>query len=521
MIPDDPSSPAPLFSVIIPLEYHRGQWEKCWHAWKAQTSDPSLYEIILVVPPDFANNDLLQQLAPARLEFSTATHDMGLCTEGAAKACGKYLIFTEAHCWPEPDVIARCREAIELHPEWAGFSCLSVPITHNRLSEAEAAMYEADIEFAMQVHPWRKILDQCFVTSREAYERCGGFQPRFGHFAEWLLAASYFRQGYKLSYFPAARFHHYYSGSLGELRDFTRDFVAGEVSYFSEAHRHAEDGLLELPEEWICQGNLDRDMSLAVLHLAVQSLEPPHHEPYGYLPRPVIEIGRWIPTAIAGDGIPRLGASAAAIVAWISLRLAAVTGSRDWLRDRFKNYIAALIHAQRLKAIGMLRRARRNILQPGYVGLNPDALAADAAGFYPLEKYQGDVFRWSETAAAVRMFAAGGPQDISIDCITARDLTDTKSDFRFYIDGVRIRATQIAIEGSRIRIGLDLTKPRTFILGWTCLPFPAVADSRQLGLPIKRIALIGRGAEDTPRVEMAGFRTTETGITPAESSPNS
>jgi hypothetical protein len=505
MIPDDPSSSGPLFSVIIPLEYHRGQWEACWRAWKAQTADPSLTEIILVVPPDFANNDLLQQLSPARLEFSTATHDMGLCAVGAASARGKYLIFTEAHCWPEPDVIELCQEAINAHPDWAGFSCRSIPITRNRLSEAEAAMYATDIELALQFHPWRKILDHCFITSREAYERCGGFQPQFGHFAEWLLAASYFRQGYKLGYFPAARFHHYYSGSLGELRDFTRDFVVGEVSYFSGAHRQAEDGLLGLPGEWICQGNLDRDMSRAVLHLAVHSLGPPHHEPYGYLPRPVIEIGRWIPTAISGDGIARLGASAAAIMARISLQLAVTTGSRDWLHDRFRKYIAALIHTQRLAAIGTLRRARRNILQPGYVGLGPDALAADAAGFYPLEKYQGDDFRWSETAAAVRVFAAGGPQDISIDCIPARDLTDAKSDFRFYIGGVRIRATQMSIEGGSIRIALDLTQPRTFILGWTCLPFPAVADSRQLGLPIKRIALINSHPED-PAMRRDRFR---------------
>jgi hypothetical protein len=31
-----------------------------------------------------------------------------------------------------------------------------------------------------------------------------------------VLAASYFRHGYKLGYFPEARFHHYYTGSLGE-----------------------------------------------------------------------------------------------------------------------------------------------------------------------------------------------------------------------------------------------------------------------------------------------------------------
>jgi hypothetical protein len=28
-------------------------------------------------------------------------------------------------------------------------------------------MYQADIEFGMKQHPWRKVLDQCSVTRRD------------------------------------------------------------------------------------------------------------------------------------------------------------------------------------------------------------------------------------------------------------------------------------------------------------------------------------------------------------------
>lgn len=104
---------------------------------------------------------------------------------------------------------------------------------HNTLSKAEAEMYMADIEYAMHKHPWRGILDQCFVTKRDAYENCNGFAPEFGHFAEWVLAAGYFQRGYALGYFPEARFHHYYTGNLDELKAFTRDFIVGEIRYFS------------------------------------------------------------------------------------------------------------------------------------------------------------------------------------------------------------------------------------------------------------------------------------------------
>ena len=243
--------------------------------------------------PDFRESALLDQIPADHLEFSSHSHDIDLCAAGAARARGKYLLFTEAHCWPEPDLLERCLEAINANPDWAGSPCLSIPITHNRLSRAEARMYMSDIEYAMEVHPWRKILDQCFVTDREAYERCGGFKTGIGHYAEWLLAASYFQRGYKIGYFTKARFHHYYSGSLAELKAFTLDFVSGEFNHLGGERDDSISRLFEIPSEWICQGNFDRDRARAVLHIALQGLWPPSIS-YRYLPWSIAEIGRWI-----------------------------------------------------------------------------------------------------------------------------------------------------------------------------------------------------------------------------------
>ena len=77
----------------------------------------------------------------------------------------------------------------------------------------------------------------------------------------------------QLGYFTEARFHHYYTGSLGELREFTLDFVAGEIRYFSELPA-ASDNLLEPPAEWLCQ-ETDRDTARSILEIAVKSLWPP------------------------------------------------------------------------------------------------------------------------------------------------------------------------------------------------------------------------------------------------------
>lgn len=477
-----------MFSIIIPLEYHRGQWEQCRNGWNAQTVARSTYEIILVVPPDFQQTGLLNELFIDRVEFSHHSHDIGLCAAGAAKAQGTYLIFTEAHCWPEPDVLEKCLQAIRDNPDWAGFSCRSEPITHNRLSKAEAEMYMADIEYAMHKHPWRGILDQCFVTKRDAYENCNGFTPEFGHFAEWVLAAGYFQHGYALGYFPEARFHHYYTGNLDELKAFTRDFIVGEICYFSEFPA-ASDGLLEPPPEWICQGNFDRNTARWILGVALKSLWPPAQS-YRHFPGAIGRIARWTIPAIFGDRIARGTAGARLAWARTGLLIANAIRSQRLITARFKGYIAAYIAAERLAVIGRLRRTARDGRHLDDATAAPDILAPANTGFYPLERYKDDTFRWSDTAAAILILVPAGGQRIRIDCIPVRDLTSPVCDLRFYLDGMRIPPGQLATEPHRVSIDFHAATPKILILGWTCLPLVAPTDSRRLGLAIKRIELM-------------------------------
>ena len=72
---------SPLFSIIIPLEHHRGQWELSWLGWTSQTADKSLYEIILVVPPDFEALNELKALAGGKRASNSPIRTM---TSGSA-----------------------------------------------------------------------------------------------------------------------------------------------------------------------------------------------------------------------------------------------------------------------------------------------------------------------------------------------------------------------------------------------------------------------------------------------------
>ncbi len=481
---------APLFSVIIPLEYHRGQWELCWQGWQSQTLDKADFEIILVVPPNFSARDRLSELAGPvpRIEYSDHSHDIALCADGAARARGKFLFFTESHCWPEPDVLELCLQAFHANPGWAGFSCKSMRLCPNRLSEAEADMYEADTEYGMTVHPWRKILDVCFVTRCEVYEACGGFKPEFGHFSEWVLAADYFEHGDKIGYLPEARLHHYYIGSFAELKVFTLDFVEGEIRYFSQGLGEPGNTLLEIPPELICQGNFDRGMARVILRMIVKDLLTLRAADRRS-EQALFAIGRWASPAISGDGITRGAAAAVVLYARLAAVLAWMIGTRKWLSVRFKLYIAALIHRHRLACIRNGRVSRTAVRMPGAVAtLGNSTTVLDQTGFYPLEQYQGSPFRWSENAAAIRLAVDAGCQSISIKCVPVRRLS-LENDLRFYFDGKRIPDDAISTGVDIVEIRIDVATPGTHELGWICRPFPAKADTRRLGLPIMHMEL--------------------------------
>lgn len=470
----------PLFSIIIPLEFHRGQWEHAWRAWSEQTVDKSLYEIILVVPPDFPKREELCAFGDfrVRFEFVDCRHDIGLCAAGATRALGDYLFFTESHCRPEPDVLELCIRAFADHPDWAGFSCRSVPVCHNRLSKAEAEMYQADIEFGMKVHPWLKVLDQCFVTRREAYEQCGGFHPELGHFAEWVLAAGYHARGYTLGYLEEARFHHYYVGKLDELKTFTLDFVQGEIRFFSEGSRDPGGAYLEVPVEWSCQDNFDSGAARDILRASLAIPGPGLR-----LPARGRAIWRWLGIAAFGDGLTHVTGIIAVLHARCALIAMLRVGSPESVSDRFKRYIAALIHLQRVNCIRIARRAKRD----GGPAL-PEEHVLARVGFYPLETWSGRKFRWSETEAAVRIRGPAGRTIVRIQSPVIREPLD-RIGARFFLDGARVANRSITVEHDAFVLTLDLPASGTATLAWMCPRFRAVGDSRRLGLPVAAIEI--------------------------------
>lgn len=469
-----------LFSIIVPFEYHRGVWRQCLAAWTAQRFDASAFELILVVPPEFTDDDRREAQAALRphdrIIQSDSRHDMGLSAIGAREARGRYLFFTESHCWPDADALDICARTFDAHPEWAGFSCRSLRVADTAFAQAEADMYEGDIAHGMSEHPWLKVLDQCFATRREAYEACGGLRPELGHFAEWALAANYHVRDLQIGFQPDAKFHHQYVGETGELVTFTRDFVAGEIAYLNGSHDERIRRILDVPYEWRCQGNWDAKAWLALARVALVSGPALNGGNAPFRSRRTI-------AAMYARRALRMALDAPLIApleelgARLKFHLALYTTGRKSHSAAFRTYIAACIRAHRLRLVRMHPAPRSDAAF--------DVMATDNTGLYPNEAFDGGETRWTETYALLRGRLDAGHHRIEITCAALRPLKDT--DFAIFFNAQRVPHAGVTIDGSSIRFAATQRRSGPCSLILVCADPGTADDGRPLGLPLLAI----------------------------------
>jgi hypothetical protein len=440
------------------------------------------YEVLAVGhPPSLRPRDVERFQAllapPDRLIAHDQPHDMALAVRGAREARGELLFFTEAHVLPGPGTLRRTEEAFRADPGLAGLSGRSLRVTHNRLGEVEADMYEADIRHGMEQHPWRKVLDQCYVARREPYFEAGGFRPELGHFAEWLLAARMYRLGYRIGYAPEVELRHYYSGRARQVVEFAGSFADGEIRYHLEAGDDPCRPLFDEVPEWFDRHRWCTDLARAAWSLALREWRP---APGGlrFLLAVASRAGLGIGGAVSGA---RLGLWVArATLAW-----------RLWAAAGHARQRAALI---RLNDAAM-RLARLRFVERWLTSRHPPELDSPAAspweatrahafrslGFHPLEQWHGRPFRWSEPVALLEVPLGAGAHEVSIEWLPVRPVEH----LGVYVDGT---ARPVTLEADRGVARFHQPAPGPARLAWACAPWRAPGDGRFLGLPVHRIA---------------------------------
>ena len=252
-----------------------------------------------------------------------------------------------------------CADAVTReNPEWAGFSCRSIPITGNLLSEIEAEWYGRDIEFGMNEHPWRKVLDQCFVVRRSAYFQAGGFDPAFGHFAEWLIAARFYALGLKIGYTPTVRVHHLYIGEFREWQRFTADFLQGQMAYFALTPGDPLRAMFDEVPEWSRRHVLQRSVARRVCRMLLRDLRRSIDVGTAESPSGTISSLRhwhwwllrsWLVRAAAGDSMVMMRAQRQRLTTRVALQVDLLTRSRARAEVRLARCCEAIAAVERTR----------------------------------------------------------------------------------------------------------------------------------------------------------------------------
>jgi hypothetical protein len=468
----------------------------CIQGWAAAQDFPrDAFEIILAVPEGHPVQDVeeVQALLSRwdRVLTFSVRHDMDLVAETARHARGEFLVFTEAHCIPQPDFLSAAWKAMEDHPEWAGFSGSSRPITHNLLSEVEAAMYMCAIRRNLEEHPWLKILDQCLVIRQAAYIQCGGIDPEYGHFAEWLLGARLHQQGLVMGHEPAAAVSHYYIGEFEDIMTFTEDFACGHMRFEMAGQGDPCAGMFDSTAYWEDRAGLDRRIARLMVSLVWRARKGLHGQKARAQWRSRLRM--WLRRAVGGAAQEWRSACRHTEEMRRETERNLQNGDRDGAQSSFLELILACGAKGHLSALRKApgtgwRDLLRTIPQSKRSGRwFPGAPAAVVqAGFFSRGTFRGQHFCWTQPEAMVWLPLRRGCYRVRIRWIEFAQLRG-HGRYRFYHDEREIPAAHMMDVDKGVEITLDVRGDRGARLGWSCEPHRGPGELRELGMPLARI----------------------------------
>ncbi len=497
-------------SILIPLEFHRGQAVACIKAWAyEQDCAAESYELIVCAPDGLdpeTEREIRQSLRPwDRFLKESSRHDMPLVAAAARQSASDLLIFTESHCLPGTNAVSTLLQVAEHNRNWAGFSCPTMPVVHNTLSRIEAEIYGSHIQRELESDGWLKVMDQCFVVRREAYSAAGGFRHEFGHFAEWLLAAEMHRLGLVVGMHPTRVLRHYYVGDMAELEAFTLDFAYGQIKYMAECRSEpASRYFSDIPEldEFLQRKRKDyrhlfglkaRVLRAATVHgLPWQTRQEGRSLPLRSLWYACVEaaVQAWLPWAaerLAEKKVRRA-----------ERRLSKAIDERDMLgvRNAFVAWFAGLVALSRQRFLRANRGLRETFSRSDDFpavgvwlpqGAALDRPAVELLGFYESDKISDEVqIRWSHTAASVWLPLGHGRSTLVVEWHETRVLRPDEL-LRIEFNGAHVPPAAVKLEAHRLILEADVAGKGWYRLDLSVLPFLAAGDQRLLGLPVTAI----------------------------------
>jgi hypothetical protein len=224
-------------SVVLTLLDHNGHAVECVESWtRQQDLARDRYEVLVVGSGQQADaeREIEPLLTPGdRLLRCESSRELELHDHGARAARGRWLLFTEGHCVAEPTCLGFLLGYLSEHESTYAGACIRSTDGGNPspIAKCERRWYEDGFDEWSREGDWRKVTIRGFAIRRDAYLDAGGFEHRFGCFAETAMAATLAHRGDRLGYAPAAAVKHYDATEMGTLISYVREYREGELSF--------------------------------------------------------------------------------------------------------------------------------------------------------------------------------------------------------------------------------------------------------------------------------------------------
>jgi hypothetical protein len=224
-------------SVVLTLVDHDGHAAECVESWvRGQDLPRDRYEVIVVASG--REQDVEKQVEPLlapgdRLLRLSASEELELHDHGARAAQGRWLVFTEAHTVAVPGCLSSLLTHLSANDSRQAGACMRTLSdgSDNPVAQCERRWYADGFEQWSREGDWRKVTIRGFALRRDVYLDVGGFEHRFGCFAETAMAATLAERGHRLGYAPAAAFKHYDATDIRPLLRYVREYREWEVIY--------------------------------------------------------------------------------------------------------------------------------------------------------------------------------------------------------------------------------------------------------------------------------------------------
>jgi cellulose synthase/poly-beta-1,6-N-acetylglucosamine synthase-like glycosyltransferase len=231
------ASRRPELSVVLTLVDHEGHAAECVQSWaRAQDLPRERYEVIAVASG--REPEVEQQIRPLlgtedRVLEHPDSQELALHDHGARAARGRWILFTEAHTVAEPDCLSSLLRYLSADGSGYAGACIRSfsDGSDNPVARCEQRWYADGFREWSREGDWRKVTIRGFAIRRDAYLDVGGFEHRFGCFAETALAARLAEGGYRLGCAEDAAVKHYDATDLAPLLRYVREYREGELAY--------------------------------------------------------------------------------------------------------------------------------------------------------------------------------------------------------------------------------------------------------------------------------------------------